>query len=613
MIAEQSLREVPRENANLVQVFRARVEAMPDAPAARFKQDGAWRDISWKEMGERATRVTNALLAAGVKPGDRICLMGETRFEWVVADLGIQGAGAITVPVYQSNLPDECQYIAANSGAVFVFVDIPAQTAKYARVREQLPGVKHVIQYLGTVTDEPSGWIRPLESFWPEADAFAKSDPSAARAAAASIEASDLSTIIYTSGTTGRPKGVMLSHDAFLFTAESVESLGLIVPGDIELLFLPLAHSFAQVLKGIWLKTGHVMAFAESLEKLIDNMGEVRPTMMTAVPRVFEKAYNKVVSDGSGAPGVSGTLFQLTMAELEKHARARDAGEEYRSLQLSLAKRVVLPRVKERLSERFGGRLRFFISGGAPLSRKIAYFFDLAGIQILEGFGLTETCAATTVNRPHRNKIGTVGAPIPGMEIRIASDGEILIRGRGVMRGYFGNPEATAECLQHDGWFHTGDIGVIDGDGYLRITDRKKDIIVTAGGKNVAPQNLENSLKSNAIISQVVVHGDQRKYLVALVTVAEDRARKIASDKGVSFKDYAELSQHPVIRAEVQSAFDQLNSTLPSYETIKKFTVLRRDLSQETGELTPTLKIKRKVCNELYRSELDAMYGPDVD
>jgi long-chain acyl-CoA synthetase len=597
---------------SLVQIFRDRVAKTPTAPAARFKEGGAWKDVSWKELSDRATWVANALLSAGVKRGDRVCLMGDTRVEWVVMDVGIQSTGAVTVPIYQSNLPDECQYIAENCGAQIVFVDNAAQAAKFSKVRGELPAVRHVIQYTGSVADG-SGWIRALDSFWPEADAYAAANPNAVANASAQVTVNDLSTIIYTSGTTGRPKGVMLSHDSFVFTAGAVESLGILRHDDVQLLFLPLAHSFAQVLKGIWLRTGHIMAFAESIEKLIDNMGETHPTVMASVPRVFEKAYNKVVTDGSATPGIKGRLFRMTMSEVEQYSRAQDAGKEYSSLGLMVGKALVLPQVKAKLSERFGGRLRFFVSGGAPLSRKIAYFFDLAGVQILEGFGLTETCASTTVNRPEKNKIGTVGCPIPGMEIKIATDGEILIRGRGVMKGYYGSPEATAEVIEKDGWFHTGDIGELDGDGYLRITDRKKDIIVTAGGKNVAPQNLENALKANAIISQVVVHGDRRKYLTALITIAEDRARKIATDKGLPFKDYADLSKLPDIRAEVQKAVDQLNTTLPSYETIKKFEILPKDLSQETGELTPTLKVKRKVANEKYKTILDGMYGPDAD
>lgn len=613
MIAEQELNRAHAGTGTVVRMFQQRVEKTPVGVAARFKADGVWQVLTWRELADRVARVAHALLSAGVQPGERVCLMGDTRVDWVVMDLGIQSAGAVTVPIYQSNLPDECAWIASNSEAVFAFVDSAKQAAKLAAVRGEIPTVRQVVQYLGDVAEPADGWIRPLESFWSAADAFAAENPDALARAAASISAQDISTIIYTSGTTGRPKGVMLSHDSFVFEAEATESMGEITSSDAMLLFLPLAHSFAQVLKALWIQIGFVMAFAESLEKLIDNMGEVHPTILPSVPRVFEKAYNKVVSDGSATPGFKGVLFRETLREIDVYTQAREAGHEHRSLKLLAGQAVVLPAIREKLMARFGGRLRFFISGGAPLSRKIAWFFDLVGIQILEGFGLTETCAASTVNRLARNRIGTVGPPVPGVQVKIAADGEILLRGRGVMKGYYRNPEATAEVIEPDGWFHTGDIGQLDADGYLRITDRKKDIIVTSGGKNVAPQNLENALKANAIISQVLVHGDRRKYLSALITVSEDRARQIAAARGLQVKDYPDLALRPEIRSEVQAAVDAVNATLPSYETIKKFTILPRDFSQETGELTPTLKVKRKVCNEKYKAELNRMYGDDGD
>lgn len=594
---------------SLVHVFQERVRESADQPAARIKEQGRWVDVTWAQMEARARRVSQALLAQGVQHGDRVCLMGDTHLDWVVMDLGIQGAGAVTVPIYQSNVPEEVRYVVENCGARWVFTDSPVQTQKLLAVRDRLPEVRHVVQFLGRLNTHDGGWARSVESLFEEGDRFAAENPAAIAERQSMLSADDVSTIIYTSGTTGAPKGVMLTHDAFVFEAESIDSLGLLRATDVELLFLPLAHSFAQVLKAAWIKLGHVMAFAESLEKLIDNMGEVRPTLMAAVPRVFEKAFNKVVSDGSSAPGLRGALFRMTMTEFDRYARERDEGRTYDSWRLTMAKRIVLPKVREKLDERFGGRLRFFVSGSAPLSRKIAYFFDLLGIQILEGYGLTETSAASCVNRPHKNKLGTVGPPIPGVELKIDDDGEVLIRGRGNMKGYFDNPAATAETIDQDGWLHTGDVGSLDNDGYLRITDRKKDIIVTAGGKNVAPQNLENELKASAIISQVVVHGDRRKYLTALVTVAEERARQLAKEQGVEFSDYADLTRKPQVRQAVQAAIDALNATVPSYATIKRFEILPKDFSQESGELTPTLKVKRKEVNRRFAQVFDSMYS----
>lgn len=607
MMAASKLEKSPTAS-NVVQMFLDRARTSASQPAARSKVNGTWQDVSWGDFAKRAERVSNALMALGVKKGDRINLMGDTRFEWVVCDLGIQGAGAVTVPIYQSNLPDECQYVAENCGAEYVLVDSAAQAAKFIKIKDQLPGVKNVIQIVGNVADAAGGWVRTLDSLYAEGDKFAQANPTAFEERSSAVTREDLSTIIYTSGTTGKPKGVMLTHDAFCFEAESVDEVGIVTADDVELFFLPLAHSFAQVLKAIWFRLGHVMAFAESLEKLIDNMGEVKPTMMASVPRVFEKAFNKVVTDGSATPGLKGTLFRMTMAEFEKYAQMRDEGREYESLKFAIGRKLVLSKVREKLNARFGGNLRFFISGGAPLARKIAYFFDLTGVTILEGFGLTETCAATCVNRLQKNKIGTVGPAIPGMEVKLASDGELLIRGRGVMKGYYNNPEATKEVLLDDGWFATGDIAEIDSDGYVRITDRKKDIIVTAGGKNVAPQNLENALKSNSIVSQVVVHGDKRKYLTAVFTVSEDRAKQVAAEQNISYTDYADLTRKPEIRALFQAAVDELNKTLPSYESIKKFEILPNDFSQETGEMTPTLKVKRKFVNQKYKAVFDGMY-----
>jgi long-chain acyl-CoA synthetase len=331
------------------------------------------------------------------------------------------------------------------------------------------------------------------------------------------------------------------------------------------------------------------------------------------VPRVFEKVYNNVLANGSAAPGAKGKLFRWSFRLFNEYAEAKNEGREYSSLGFSLAKRLVFSKVAATLNEKLGGRMRLFVSGGAPLSRKIALFFDLLGFKVLEGYGLTETSAATTVNRPDKIKIGTVGPAVPGTELKIASDGEILIRGPGVMKGYFRNPAATAEVLEPDGWFHTGDIGELDSDGYLRITDRKKDIIVTAGGKKVAPQNLENLLKTFPLVSQAMVYGDRRKYLTALVCVSEEAGQKLLAERGVSVTSYADLSRRPEISAAVQQVIDQVNAHQPPYSTLKKFAIVDREFSQESGELTPTLKVKRKFTIQRYKAILDSLYDEPVE
>ena len=376
MIARNEIEKGPMSNLSLMHVFQERVASSSGAVAAKYKSGGSWHDVTWSTMATRATRLAHALVSAGIQKGDRICLMGDTHVDWVVCDLGIQLAGAVSVPIYQSNLADECQYIAENCGARLVLVDSAKQSAKFVEVKARLPQVSAVIQYGGDVAN--AGWVRPLEAFLSEGDAHAKANPGAVDARWRALTSEDLSTIIYTSGTTGRPKGVMLAHDAFVFEAEAINQIGVVFPDDVELIFLPLAHVFAQVLKGIWFKLGHVMAFAESVEKVVDNMGEVKPTFMAAVPRVFEKAFNKVVTDGGSQPGLKGKLFRMTMTEFDKYAAEKDAGREYSSLPFTIGRKVVLPKVKDKLNARFGGRLRFFISGGAPLSRKIARFFETA-------------------------------------------------------------------------------------------------------------------------------------------------------------------------------------------------------------------------------------------
>jgi long-chain acyl-CoA synthetase len=364
--------------------------------------------------------------------------------------------------------------------------------------------------------------------------------------------------------------------------------------------------------KAAWLSMGFKMVFAESVDKLMANLMETHPTVLPAVPRVFEKVYNNVVANGSAAPGLKGRLFRWAFSLFDEYAEAKQQGREPPQLGLALARRLVFSKVRATLDQKLGGHMRAFISGGAPLSRKIAWFFDLLGYKVVEGYGLTETSAATCANRLENLKIGTVGPPMPGSEVKIASDGEILIRGPGVMKGYYKNEAATAEVLEPDGWLHSGDIGEVDVEGYIRITDRKKDIIVTAGGKNVSPQNIENALKTFPLISQAVVQGDRRKYLVVLVTVSEEPARKLLADQGITVDSYAELTRRPEISAAVQEIIDKVNVQLPSYSSIKRFAVMETDFSQETGELTPSLKVKRKHVSQKYKSLLDGLYEGDL-
>lgn len=600
--------------ANLVRMFLDQVERNPDGVAAQFKVAGAWQQLSWKQMAERVRNLSEGLVGLGVQKGDRVGILSSTRVEFSLADMATFGAGGIVVAIYQSNTPAEVQYVVADSGLEVIFAENETQLAKLRLERERMPKLRKVILFSGSPEPSDGDWVTTLAAVEEEGAKLRAKDPEAFDRRVAGILPDDPACFLYTSGTTGDPKGVILTHKNWCYEAEAVSRVGICASDDAILLFLPLAHSFAKVIEAAWWHLGATMAFAESTDKVVQNAGEIRPTVLPAVPRVFEKVYNTVVATGTSNPGLRGRLFRWALAHFERYVEARQEGRTYGGLGWELAKKLVWSKVARTVREdRLGGRVRIFVSGGAPLSRKIAYFFDMLGFKVLEGYGLTETAAATCVNPPHRIKIGTVGPGVPGTELRVAEDGELLVRGAGVMAGYYNRPEATAEAFDEGGWFRTGDIAEIDEDGYVRITDRKKDLIVTAGGKNVAPQKLENALKTEPIISQVMVYGDRRKYLTALITVQEEHARKLAAEAGVSFSSYAELTQKPIVREAVKAAIDRLNQTLPSYETIKDFRILEQDFSQETGEMTPTLKVKRKFTAQKYKAILDSMYDEAYD
>jgi len=588
---------------NVVAMFEATAARLGEAPCARHKRDGRWVDISWIEMARRARSISDGLAALGVRRGDRVSIIGESTPEWILADLGIMGAGAVTVPIYQSNRPHEVQYILDDSGAHWIFCDSEPQVQKVREVRARLPELQGVIRFAGP----PAGaFERTLADVEKAGEDWRRTSPGAHAARVAAIDPSDSACFIYTSGTTGNPKGVVLTHGNWVYEAVASAQIHVMEADDLLLLFLPMAHSFAKVIEAVWFQVGGTIAFVESLEKVVDNAGEVRPTTMPAVPRVFEKAYNTVVASGLSAPGLKGKLFKMALRGLDEWVEAREQGRSGGGIGYLVGKRLVFPQVAAKLKQRFGGRMRFFVSGGAPLSPRINWFFRHCGLEILEGYGLTESSAASFVNRLGLNRIGTVGPPVPGTEVKIAEDGEILIRGPGVMKEYYRNPAATAEAVV-DGWLQTGDIGYLDEAGHLRITDRKKDIIVTAGGKNIAPQNLENELKAEPFISQVVVHGDKRRFLSALVTINEENVRKWAQDSGVRLAE--PIQGDPRVRERIQKAVDALNGKQASYATIKKFAILERDFTQEGGELTPTLKVKRKVVSERHRALLDSFYA----
>jgi long-chain acyl-CoA synthetase len=583
---ELKARYEQRDAGNKIQsvsgLFKSRLAEDAKRTAAVYRAGGPWNSLTWGELDARGEELAWGLLSLGVGLREMVSLIGATRLEWTLCDLSVMFAGAVAVPVYHSNTAEEIQFILDNAGVVAAFVENPVQLKKLLEIRARLPRVHHVILMEGEGTQD--GWALSLAQLAAKGREHRQARPGELAARLAAQKPDDLAALLYTSGTTGVPKGVMITNDNMIFAAETAAGSKLLTRDMSQLLFLPFAHSFAQIIKASWFGSGMQMIFAESVEKLVPNAAETHPTLLCAVPRVYEKVYNGVVTKGVNGPGLKGSLFRMAMREFDAWVRAKDKKERYSSLRFALAKKLVFPKVREQLSTLLGGKLQRLVSGGAPLAPKIGWFFDLLGFDMLEGYGLTETIAMTSINLPGEKKIGTVGRAFPGIEVKIAEDGEILERGRNVMRGYHRLPEQTAEAIDATGWYHTGDIGEIDADGFLKITDRKKDLIKTSGGKYIAPQ----------------------------LTVSEEPAKKVAAAAGQPAGTYAEAAASKAVRERVQGAIDALNATLPQYETIKRFTILPRDFSQETGELTPTLKVKRKFCTQKYKAQIDAMYDGET-
>lgn len=578
-------------------------------PRYRRKENGRWREVSWGDFAERVRHLAAALVDLGIRPGDRVALLSATRPEWMEIDLAILAAGAVTVPIYPSSLQDECGYILFNSEAAVAVVDNEAQRSKIEAVRSggfELDGSRHSapVDYVATIEGEGEDGMAALlergRRRWAE-----HRDEIEKRISA--LHPGQLATIVYTSGTTGPPKGVMQTHGNHLAAVEAVGKLGFIEPGDVDFFFLPLAHSFARLMEYVGLYLGTTTAFARNMDTLLEDLRESQPHVIPSVPRIYEKIYSRVQAGRESAGPLKRSLLDWAFRvgrERSRFEQRRERPPASVRWQVRAADRLVLSKVREVL----GGRVKFVISGGAPLAPEIAEFFHSAGVLVLEGYGLTETTPILTCNRPDEYKFGTVGRPIEGVSLRIAEDGEILARGPNVAIGYYNRPEATAEAWDDEGWFHTGDIGEVDRDGFLRITDRKKDLIKTSGGKFVAPQAIENLLKTQPHISQAVVVGDNRKYCTALLTVDADEIRRWAEERKLKLPDGPEVSADPRVIELIEREVQAVNAKLPSYATLKYFRLLPRDLSQEAGELTPSLKVKRKVIAERYRDLVDEMY-----
>ncbi len=581
--------------------FLASVEGFHRHDAFRHKVDGAYRDISHAEVLARVSALACALGSLGVGKRDRVALLSENRIEWAIADLAILSCGAVNVPIYSTLPANQIAYMLRDSEARIVFVSSRAQLAKVTSIRNSLPALEHVVAF---DSDADDAGVRSLESLIADGRSLAaKAD---FRAMVGAVAPSDWASIIYTSGTTGEPKGAILSHGNFMSNVRQCLEVYRIGPSDTCLSFLPLSHVFERMAGYYTMMTAGVsIVYAESIETVPENLRDVSPTIVCSVPRVYEKMYARVIDTVAKSSPLRRALFWWGIGVGRKYMAATLAGGAggWLSMQHNVAHALVF----KKLGARVGGKLRFFLSGGAPLGRDIAEFFNGAGIRIMEGYGLTETSPVIAVNTFENFRFGTVGKPVPGVEVKIADDGEILARGDNVMQGYFKKPEETAQALA-GGWFHTGDIGHLDADGFLVITDRKKDLIATAGGKKMAPQPVEGRLKQNPFIAEAILIGDRRPYITALLVPNFERLNSWAKETGMAATDAAQLVAAPATRELFQKIVDGVNADLAQYERIKGFTLLAHDLTIDDGHLTPTLKVRRRNVENSYENEIASMY-----
>ncbi|MFE0454755.1 AMP-dependent synthetase/ligase [Streptomyces sp. NPDC058914] len=605
-------------------LFLERVAATPDAEAYRYPVPAAsgqgpddWKSLSWAQAAERVYAVAAGLIELGVQPEQRVALASSTRVEWILADLGIMCAGAATTTVYPQTNADESAYILSDSESRVLIAEDATQLAKAVEKRAELPDLTHVvvIDPAGLESVETGDWILTLDELEKRGAARLESDPELIKGRVAAITKDQLATLIYTSGTTGRPKGVRLPHDNWSYMAKATAATGLISGDDVQYLWLPLAHVFGKVLTSGQIEVGHVTAVDGRVDKIIENLPVVQPTYMAAVPRIFEKVYNGIANKARAAGGAKYKIFQWAAGVAREYAKVsqdnfRRTGTASVPFGLGAKHKVADALVYAKIREAFGGNLRACVSGSVALAPEIGFFFSGAGIHILEGYGLTESSAASFVNPGEAYRTGTVGKPLPGTEVRIAEDGEILLRGPGIMEGYHGLPEKTAEVLEPDGWFHTGDIGELSPDGYLRITDRKKDLFKTSGGKYIAPTEVEGQFKAVCpYVSNILVHGADRNFCTALIALDEVSILGWAEENGLGGRTYAEVVAAPETVALVDGYVQQLNQGLQKWQTIKKFRLLPRDLDVEHGEITPSLKLKRPVVEREYKHLLDEMYA----
>jgi long-chain acyl-CoA synthetase len=578
------------------------IERYDKPDALQVKVNGRYEPISHRTLERRVRHVALGLQALGVRHGDRVVILSENRPEWAIADYACLATGV-------NETPEAAAYIIQDSGAVAAFVSTADQAAKIAAVRAECPTLRHVVAFADVKDGGVDHTLEQLEAMGRGVDTPERA--AEYRRAAMAVQPHDLATIIYTSGTTGKPKGVMLSHDNFFSNVMAARQVIPFSGNDTCLSFLPLSHVFERMAGHyLMMETGTSIAYAESIDTVPINLVEVRPSLVLSVPRLYEKMYARVLENALAGGGLKKRIFFWARRVADRWADEALAGRTPAGL-LAAQYRIAQKLVFSKLKERTGGRLRYFVSGGAPLASEINKFFYAAGLVILEGYGLTETSPVIAVNSPEHFRIGTVGRAIPGVEVMIAPDGEILTRGPHVMQGYYNHPDATKEAIDADGWFHTGDIGQLE-DGFLRITDRKKDIIVTAGGKNIAPQPIENEVKTNKYVSQVVMIGDKRKYPIVLIVPNWEQLEKWAKIKNLIWTSRAQLLTMPTVRAKMEKEVLGRTAHLARFEQPKKIGLLEHEFSVERGELTPTLKVKRRVIDRMYKPVIDRLYDEEL-
>ena len=594
-----------RDYRSIHEMIVETVERRPDAVAYRtIHDDGSMTDVTWRTVLDDVHRAAKALVGLGVAHGDGVAILSFTRYEWVVADFAAAAIGARTVGIYQSLPARECRYIVEHSDAVAVLAEDPDQLDKLLAVRAEIPAVRRVVLFEPDGADVGDGWVMSWAAFLALGEAVSD-EVLAARMDA--VTPADVAAVVYTSGTTGVPKGAMITHDNFTFTAGSSLSCLPVEKDDVQLLFLPMAHVFARICIAFALKAGCATAFGRSIEAVPEDLKIVRPHWFASVPRLYEKVHTKVISGAEAKGGVALALFHWALrvgTEVSSHLQAGRPVPLASRLQYAVASKLVFSKIHAAL----GGRLRFCVSGAAPLNADVARFFHAAGVLILEGIGMTENTSFTNVNRFDDYRFGTVGRPGPGIEQALGPDGEVLYRGRNVMKGYYRMPQETAETIDEEGWLHTGDLGEIGDRGFLRITGRKKDLIITAGGKNVAPSAIEGLLATSKYIAQVCVVGDRRKYLAALVTLDQANVEEWARAQGIAAADFSELQRDPRVQALVEAEVEERNAQLASYETIKKVAVVD-EFTIDNGLLTPTMKVKRNLVTVRHADRVEEMYA----